>query len=268
MCFHSYEDPRMGQIGGGGNGKGTRPRSELGIMTTVTGARPAEQDVRASRVIERRPGLPGGRAALGGLLISIAAVGVFLAYTGATKGPTDPMVVAVRGIRVGEVIEADDVRIVVAELPRGARTGTFASTASVLGRVALGPISEGEIVQAGAITAQRATSRAHEVAITLAREQIAIGRLKRGERVDVFVTYDERTTSVVRGAEVVQIGGEDDRSLTSDREISIVVAVRSGDIVAALVHALRTGDVTVVRSTFAEPDEGEPLVFEPRPAGS
>ncbi|MEO7428486.1 MAG: hypothetical protein ABIY48_03795, partial [Acidimicrobiales bacterium] len=91
----------------------------------------------------------------------------------------------------------------------------------------------------------------------------AVGRLKQGERVDVYVTYDERTASVVRGAEVVQIGADRDRSLTSDREVTIVVAVPSGDAVAALVHALRTGDVTVVRSTFGQPDDGSPLVYEP-----
>ena len=231
-------------------------------MTTATGVRPAGRDLHPSRLIERRPGLPGGRAALGGLLISIAAVGVFLAYAGSNSGPTDRIVVAVHEIRVGEVIEADDIATMVGELPHGARAGTFDSTRSVVGRVALGPISRGEIVQAGAITAQRASSSAHEIVITLPREQIAVGRLKHGERVDVFVTYDERTTSVVRGAQVVQIGSEGDGSLTSDRAISIVVAVPSGDVVAALVHALRTGDVTVVRSTFAEADDGEPLVFE------
>ena len=60
----------------------------------------------------------------------------------------------------------------------------------------------------------------------------------------------------------MQIGAEDDGSLTSDREISLVVAVPSGDAVAALVHALRTGDVTVVRSTFAEAAGGDPLEYE------
>ena len=34
----------------------------------------------------------------------------------------------------------------------------------------------------------------------LPRAQIAVGRLKEGERVDVFATYDDRTSSVVRGA--------------------------------------------------------------------
>ena len=77
----------------------------------------------------------------------------------------------------------------------------------------------------------------------------------------MFATYDDRTSSVVRGAEVVQIGVDDDGSLTSNREVTLVVAVPSGDAVAAVVHALRTGDVTVVRSTFADPTAEDPLVF-------
>jgi hypothetical protein len=104
----------------------------------------------------------------------------------------------------------------------------------------------------------------HEVAVALPRRQIAVGRLKPGERVDVYVTYDERTTSVVRGAEVVQIEADDAGSLTSDREISLVVAVPSGDAVAAVVPALRTGDVTVVRSTFAVAAVDDPLEYDGR----
>ena len=77
----------------------------------------------------------------------------------------------------------------------------------------------------------------------------------------MFATYDDRTSSVVRGAEVVQIGVDDDGSLTSNREVTLVVAVPSGDAVAAVVHALRTGDVTVVRSTFADATAEDPLVF-------
>ena len=238
-------------------------RSELRTVAAVTGVRPMERDGRAPRVIERRSGLPGGRAALGGLLMAVAAVGVFLAYAGANDAPKSSVVVAAHAIRVGEVIEADDLRVVAADLPGATLAATFSSTAPLVGRVALGPIEEGEILQAGTVTAEKSTSSAHEIAITLPREQIAVGRLKQGERVDVFVTYDERTTSVARGAEVVQIGAEGDRSLTSEREVTIVIAVPSGDVVAALVHALRTGDVTVVRSTFAETGGGEPLVFEP-----
>ena len=210
--------------------------------------------------ISQHRSLPGGRAVLGGVLMAVALVGVFSAYTRAGQDPTDPIVVTTRSIRVGEVLEASDLRQVDGELPGD--TAAFADVDGLVGRVALGPINEGEIVQAGSVTAESATPGVHEVAVALPRRQIAVGRLKPGERVDVFVTYDERTSSVVRGAEVVQIEAEDAGSLTSDREISLVIAVPSGDAVAAVVHALRTGDVTVVRSTFAAASVDDPLEYE------
>jgi esterase/lipase superfamily enzyme len=79
-----------------------------------------------------------------------------------------------------------------------------------------------------------------------------VGRLRAGDRVDLFVTHDDRTAVVVQGAEVLQLVASEDGSLTTSREVELVVAVESGDLVTALVHALRTGEITVVRSTFAE----------------
>jgi hypothetical protein len=210
--------------------------------------------------ISRHRGLPGGRAVLGGVLMAVAAVGVFVAYDRAGREPSDSIVVAARPIRAGEVLETSDLRLDDGELPDGALG--FASVDSLVGHVALGPIGDGEVVQRSSVTDDADAGDVHEVAITLPRSQIAVGRLKQGERVDVFVTYDEVTRSVVRGAAVVQIGAEGEGSLTGDREITLVVAVPSGDAVAALVHALRTGDVTVVRSTFAEVTGGDPIEYE------
>ena len=210
--------------------------------------------------ISRRRGLPGGRAVLGGVLMAVAAVGVFIAVDQAGREPSDTIVVAARPIRPGAVLEPSDLRTEDGELPD--RALGFASVDAVVGHVALGPIGDGEVVQPGSVTDDADAGDVHEVAITLPRGQIAVGRLKQGERVDVFVTYDEVTQSVVRGTTVVQIGTEDDGSLTSDREITLVVAVPSGDAVAALVHALRTGDVTVVRSTFADSADTDPIEHE------
>lgn len=211
--------------------------------------------------IERHRGLPGGRAVLGGVLMAAAAVGVYLAYDQASAHPTESVVVATHAIRVGEVLAPDDLDTIQADLPAGAADATFASVDAVIGRVVLGPIADGEIVQAGSVTDQRRAAALHEVAISLPRANLAVGRLKQGERVDVFVTYDETTTSVVRGAEVVEITADDGGSLTSSRDVTLVVAVPSGDVVAAVVHALRTGDVTVVRSTFADATAADPLEY-------
>ena len=211
--------------------------------------------------IDRRRSLPGGRAVVGGLLMAVAAISVFLAYTKAGERPTSPIVVAVERIRVGDVIEASDLGLVEADLPDGLLDHTFAAPEDLVGRIVLGPIAKGELVQTGMVTDDVTSGSLHEVAITLPRAQVAVGRLKQGERVDVFVTYDDITQSVVRGAEVVQIGASGDGSITRDREIELVVAVPSGDAVAALVHALRTGDVTVVRSTFADATTDDPIAF-------
>ena len=62
---------------------------------------------------------------------------------------------AARAIRVGEVLEAADLRTVDGELPGGA--AGFADVDALVGRVALGPIGEGEIVQAGSVTDEPAT---------------------------------------------------------------------------------------------------------------
>ncbi len=44
--------------------------------------------------ISRHRGLPGGRAVLGGVLMAVAVVGVFLAYEQAGQAPDDAIVVA------------------------------------------------------------------------------------------------------------------------------------------------------------------------------
>lgn len=204
-----------------------------------------------ARVIERRRALPGGRAALGGLLIAIAAVGVFVAYSGASDEPGQHIVVAARDIDIGTVIEADDLEVIRGDLPDATRRATFSSVDAVVGHVVLTPIGRGEILQGGAITSDAASGVGHEVAITLPRDQIAVGHLQAGDLVDVFVTRDDETTSVATRATVVRLGDHRDQSLTSSRDLTIVIAVPSGDVIVDIVHALRTGEVTVVRSTFA-----------------
>ena len=132
-----------------------------------------------------------------------------------------------------------------------------------MGRVALGPIGEGELLQASSVTDDAGELGLHEVAITLPRANLAVGRLKPGERVDVYVTLDEQTRTVARAAEVSERVADGGGSLTSSRDVTVVVAVPDANQVAAIVHALRTGDVTIVRSTFAA-DEAGPLVYDGR----
>jgi len=219
--------------------------------------------------IERHRGLPGGRAVVGGALVALAVLGIFVAYDRAGAGPSDTVVMATSGIGAGEVVEAEDLKLVEVDLD-DELTEVFSSIESVEGRVALGPIGEDELVQSGSLTDQQGGEAAHEVALELPRGQVAVGRLKEGERVDVYVSTDQATHSVARGAQVVDIDVADGSTLTGDREIALVVAVPTEEAVAAVVHALQTGEVTVVRSTLAEASSSDPVTFDPstsEPAG-
>ncbi len=182
--------------------------------------------------------------------MAVAGVGVFAAYTDATETPTTTFVVAIEPLRAGERIEAAHVRQERGTLPAALRDQSFAEVAEVIGRAALRPMGSGDLLQPSMITDD--IGAGHEVAVMLPRSQLAVGGLKQGDRVDIFVTRDDRTESVVRGVPVVQLDAGGDGSLTSERELTLVVEVSDGASVAALVHAIRTGDVTVVRSTFSE----------------
>jgi len=201
------------------------------------------------RRIERRVERPGTRAVAGALLMTVAAVGVFVAHTTAGGEPRGTVVVADGPVRPGQELGAADLRVERVDLP-DAVSGTFARSDDLVGRVALAPMGPGEVVSRSAVT-DDVSSPAHEVAVVLPRDQVAVGRLKQGERVDVYVTADDTTRTVARGAQVVLIGSTEEASLTSAREVTLVVAVEDTTTVAAVVHALRTGDVTIVRSTLA-----------------
>ena len=103
------------------------------------------------RRIERRVPLPGGRAVVGGLLVTLAAVGVFVSWAAAGEDVTRPVVVAAADIRPGEVIGADDVEVRSLELPAALADGAYADPQPLVGAVAVAPLAEGELVQRSAV---------------------------------------------------------------------------------------------------------------------
>ena len=203
------------------------------------------------------------RVLVGALLVCASGVGLYVAASddGADGGRS--VVVASRDLRPGQEIGPDDLLVARAQLPPS--IVGFATVEELVGRVVLGPVGSGELVQAAAVSADRATGAAQrEVAVTLPREQVAVGRLRVGDRVDLFVTYEEQTEAVVRGAPVVLLGAAGDDDLATSRDIRLVVALEADEAVVALVHALRTGEVTVVRSTLATERPGAaPTSSEP-----
>jgi hypothetical protein len=219
-------------------------------------------DPANERRVARRTGLPGSRAVVGALLMAAAAVGVYLAHLEATREPTASYVVASRDLHAGALLGPGDLTLEVLDLPAATAARAFGSVDDLAGHVALAPVSAGEVLWASAVTGTERVEPSHEVALVLPRAHVAVARFQRGDRVDIFATAGPRTASIVRGALVVSATGGQGVAIAQEREVEVVVAVPSGEAVAALVHALRTGDVTIVRSTFATASTDEVLAAD------
>jgi Flp pilus assembly protein CpaB len=203
------------------------------------------------RRIAARPVLPSGRALVGGLLLAISGVATFAAWQQATGVPDHVYVVARRPLHPGERLTADDLGLVRLDLPSGLAGAAFGDVDAVVDRVTLGPVGAGELVQATQLSDSAAKRALVEVSFALPRDQALDGRLRSGDRVDVFATYDDYTSLVVEGAEVVAADGGGSAGLGPDPEITVTLALDAAGRRAPLVHAVRAGEVTLVRSTQA-----------------
>lgn len=209
------------------------------------------------RPVVRRRNLPGGRALTGGFLVALAGVATLLAWQQATGTPDTAYAVAVRDIHPGETVAAEDVRTDRLTLSDPLAAAAFAEADAVVGRVALGPIGGGELFQRGQLSEPGGGEPVAEVSFALDRDRAVDGRLRSGDRIDVYVTQGGRTEQVARGLVVVAAGGGDGTSFAGDRRVTVTVAIPDPAVRVPLIHGVREGEVTLVRSTHvadAPPD--------------
>jgi Flp pilus assembly protein CpaB len=206
------------------------------------------------RVVRRRSSLPGGRALIGGLLVTAAGVGLFAAYQRAAAGPQRAYVIARHDVTMGTRLQRDDLAMVRMDLAPAVRGRAFANADVLVGATILGPLAGGELVQRGAVTRSTGAATDREVTVPIERTRVVSG-LRDGERVDVLVTYgtgaDAYTVTAVRQAVVVRV----DRSRTSLGDSSVVLVTltlsRSNDVLA-VAHGSRAGQLTLARATGAQ----------------
>lgn len=213
---------------------------------------------RVGPTITRTSSLPSGRAVVGGLLVTLAALGTFLAVQAGDQAPHDRYLVAARAIDEGELLRSSDVRPVAIDLPTAVAEQAFLQADALEGAVALAPLREGGLIQASQVLVAGAAvgdavTPSHELSLRLPREQALDGALNRGERVDVLATYgsgDEATTIVVvRDAVVTAIGRTDEAGLGDDGGLTLTLHVVDDDAVLRLTHAKDVATVTLIRAT-------------------
>jgi hypothetical protein len=222
------------------------------------------------RQIRPRRNLPGSRAVAGGLLVGLAAIGLFAAYAGMNGGPSASYVVTARPISPGTRIQLADLAMEPIDLPAKVSERAFSDPSVLVGATAVTKLEAGELVQPSAVVAKAGDEPGRELSFPVERGHLSMS-LEEGERVDLLATFgsgnESFTTVVLQDAQVVSI--ERAKAGLGDNGTA-VVAVIANDLrdEIALAHAIQQGKLTVVRATGAPPTQDAPPPYRPEQPGA
>ena len=239
---------------------------------------PADGVVRTEpgrRVVRRRP-LPGGRAVLGALLVTLAVVGVVAAHLSATAAPRDRYLVAAGELSAGTVFPdaaavRSSLRQVPVDLPPevAARAVHVDEAGTLVGRRLVTALAPGDLLLVSGLADALDERGTSTFTFALAADAAVGGTLTAGDHVDVVATTGtgtEATTAyVVRAApltEAVPTAG----GLGGDTVRLTVELARPTDV-QALAHALATAQVVVVRSPDTTRVAPPPYRYDPDASG-
>lgn len=220
--------------------------------TLSTGREPRRNgDANGARPLRRRRALPGGRAVVGGFLVSVAAVGIFAGYTSATADTREPYLVARRDLPLGHRVSATDLGTLPMDLPAPLRSRSYRDASQLVGAVVIGPVSKGELVQSSDVLSHPEGPPGRQISFPIESARAVDGQLRRGEFVDVLATYgsgaDGYTVVVVQGARVAD-RSDSQGSLSGSGDEVVTLAVPEASDALAVAHAVNAGAVTLVRA--------------------
>lgn len=152
----------------------------------------------------RPAALPGPRVIAGSLLVVVAAASTFAAVTGTIEADAQAVVVASRDISPGTRLQRQDLRVVKMSAPP--KPGSVAgSPAQLEGLTALGPIGEGELVQANNLLRKDSTEDQPEISFAIPAARAVGGDLRPGERIEVLATDKGDAKAGARVAAVASV---------------------------------------------------------------
>ena len=239
-------------------------QSSPGIARRRLGRGPASRPESVPKVSRKtrqtRAGsavLPSGRAALGALLCTLAALLTFVAYSHANRRPTARYVVAAHDLEPGAALGLDDLAYATAELPASLRSRTIADAADLIDATVLGPVGKGELLQLGNVIKKAGGPRTSEISFPIDAALAAAGRLRPGDRVAVLATIgsgSDTDTRVIANDVGVAHVDRPDTGLGPARSIVVTLSVDENLDTIELAQAVAVGKLMLVRTTGARPN--------------
>ncbi|HET9690827.1 MAG TPA: SAF domain-containing protein [Acidimicrobiales bacterium] len=185
----------------------------------------------------------------GAFLVAAAMVAVVAAWLSAGAPATTAYVVAARDLPPGARLEPEDLTTEALSLPAGGLGGlAYRSPTGLLGRVLAAPLRAGALVQAGDVAVGGGADGLRPVVASVPSGDATV--LSVGDPVDVLVTTGDgaaaQTDVVVTGARVLALDRGASGLAATDATVEVTLGVSSLTQVTAVVHAARTGAVSVV----------------------
>lgn len=206
--------------------------------------------------------LPSGRAALGALLCTLAALLTVVAYSHANRRPTARYVVAGHDLEPGTALSLGDLAYATAELPASLRSRAIANATDLLDATVLGPVGKGELIQLGNVIKKAGGPHTSEISFPIDAALAAAGRLRPGDRVTVLATVgsgsDTNTRIIAQDIAVAHVD-RPDTGLGPGRAIVITLAVDNNLDTAELAQAVAVGKLMLVRTTGSDSGPTGPL---------
>ena len=245
------------------------------MFTTTTAAKPRPQsDGRggdeatpdsserggARPTFRRGPAL-STKAVVGGLLVAVSAVGLFVAAKSSGEEPVDTWIVARRSVPTGAVITKDDLALASGRLPAQIDAGLFAQPADLIGRVALTPISKHQLIGASSVgDAVSVDGRARRVSVELPTASALGGAISTGQPVDVVAigSGEDEAKIVAPGAVVVGIAyptgtrldsNKDQAPATFGERLIVTFVVDSAETATKVLTATQQGGISLIAPT-------------------
>ena len=204
-------------------------------------------------VLRAKRRLPTGRAVLGGLLVTLAVLGVLFANRLGDDATFQDVVVAREDLAPGTVLEPQHLAQITIRLAEDA-TWVESDPEALYGSVLLGPVARLEFIQRSNV----ATGTPEQVPSGLAEVSIEIepGRapasLSPGELVSVLATFDDNQPATTRliADRVVVLSYSGVGEFGGTNSI-LRLGIADGSIASDIVMASLTGEVSIIGVTGA-----------------
>lgn len=210
------------------------------------------------RAFRPREGLPSGRAVVGALLVTTAALGAFGFASQDDDAPTDEFLVLTDDVEAGETVSLTDVASAAMDVPPEVAANAVRSVHEVEGATALRLLRSGEVLDGRALSAApmvdgEALESVHELTFPVRRNR-APAHLRRGDRVTVLAHHDGMLVTALEDALVLayDTGGP---SVLSASEGVLTVALPDSELVSrGALLSYDDEDLTVALTTRALDD--------------